>query len=61
VVIEFRKNSSILYNEQDELDRNRIIFEVSPDEGISFGFNVKEYSETKKTRAVWSEFIQSKE
>ncbi|MDD5377141.1 MAG: glucose-6-phosphate dehydrogenase [Candidatus Gracilibacteria bacterium] len=61
VVVEFRKNASILYNEQDELDRNRIIFEISPYEGISVGFNVKEYGETKKTRAVWSEFIQTKE
>lgn len=61
VVIEFRKNASILYNEQDELDRNRIIFEISPYEGISVGFNVKEYGETKNTRAVWSEFIQTTE
>lgn len=61
VVVEFRKNASILYNEQDELDRNRIIFEISPYEGISVGFNVKEYGETKKTRAVWSEFIQAEE
>lgn len=61
MVIEFRKNASILYNEQDELDQNRIIFEISPYEGISVGFNVKEYGEVKKTRAVWSEFIQTKE
>lgn len=61
VVIEFRKNESILYNELSELDRNRIVFEISPYEGISVGFNVKEYGETKKTRAVWSEFIQIEE
>jgi glucose-6-phosphate 1-dehydrogenase len=61
IVIEFRKNASILYNEADDVERNRIVFSVSPYEGISVGFNVKAYGEPKKTEPVWSEFAQTTE
>lgn len=61
IVIEFRKNASILYNEHNGLERNRIVFDVSPHEGISLGFNAKSYGETKNTQPVWSEFIQTED
>lgn len=61
IVVEFKKNTSILYSEPTDLERNRIIFEIAPDEGITVGFNVKEYGTSSKTRSVTSEFLQSKE
>lgn len=61
IVVEFKKNTSILYSEPGELERNRIIFEIAPNEGITVGFNVKEYGTSSKTRSVTSEFLQSKE
>ncbi len=41
VVIEFKKIPSILYNHQSDLETNKLIIEVQPNEGIDMQFNIK--------------------
>lgn len=58
VVVEFKKVPPVLFNEAAEAEPNRIIFEISPKEGITVGFNVKDQSLRDAVRPVKSEFFQ---
>ena len=58
VVVEFNRVPPVLFNEAALAEPNRIVFEISPKEGITVGFNVKDQSGRDVVRSVNSEFLQ---
>jgi glucose-6-phosphate 1-dehydrogenase len=58
VVVEFKRVPPVLFNEAALAEPNRIVFEISPKEGITVGFNVKDQSGRDVVRSVNSEFLQ---
>lgn len=61
VVVEFKKPPFSLYRESEGTSPNRITFEVSPREGISVGFNVRNKGDGYSVRSVKSEFVHPEE
>lgn len=59
VVVAFKEIPSVLFNEGGSAVPNRIVFEVSPKEGIVVQFNVKGRSGKDSLRHVRSEFADS--
>ncbi|MFW5704597.1 MAG: glucose-6-phosphate dehydrogenase, partial [Nanoarchaeota archaeon] len=47
VVVEFKKVPSILYNKSANLESNKLIIKIQPDEEISMEFNVKSGTQVK--------------
>jgi glucose-6-phosphate 1-dehydrogenase len=58
VVVEFKSVPPVLFNEAESAKPNRIVFEASPNEGISVEFNVRDRSGKDTIRSVRSEFLQ---
>lgn len=58
VVVEFKHVPHVLFNESENAEPNRIVFEASPREGISVEFNVRDPLVKGRVKPVRSEFLQ---
>lgn len=58
IVIEFKSIPDILFNKYWDIQRNRIVLEVDPSEGISIHFNIKENGNSKEVQRVRSQFVK---
>jgi glucose-6-phosphate 1-dehydrogenase len=56
VVIEFKKMPKILFNEKDNLEPNKLIIKVQPEESIKMQFNVKSPDWKLKINPIVAEF-----
>lgn len=56
IVIEFKEGPDILFKKFWNIERNRIILEVQPNESISINFNIKENWNSKEVQNVSSLF-----
>lgn len=58
IVIEFKNIPNILFQKYWNIERNRIILEVQPKEGINIHFNIKENGSSKEVQRVRSSFVK---
>ena len=58
IVIEFKEIPDILFNKYGHIEKNRIILEVQPNEGINIHFNIKENGNNKEVQRVRSKFVK---
>jgi len=56
VIIEFKEIPNIFYRKYGEIERNRIIIEIQPDDRISIQFNLKKKNSHNQMNSVKSEF-----
>lgn len=58
IVIEFKELPEILYSAYGEVERNRIVLEVQPKEGINIHFNIKQNGNSREVQRVKSKFVK---
>ncbi len=58
IVIEFKEIADGLFNKYWQIEKNRIILEVQPNEGINIHFNIKENGNNKEVQRVKSKFVK---
>lgn len=56
IVVEFKEVPKELFAEYGNIEKNRIILDLQPPEGIDIHFNVKVGGDSKKVREVHSRF-----
>ncbi|MDD2871318.1 MAG: glucose-6-phosphate dehydrogenase [Candidatus Gracilibacteria bacterium] len=64
IVIEFKEVPDILFKKFGNIEKNRIILEIQPNEGIDIHFNIKENGNSQEVERVKSKFekeLESKE
>ena len=64
IVVEFKDSPNILFKNLGVVQKNRIVFEVAPDESIQIHFNIKQNWNSKEVEKVVSKFtkeVESKE
>ncbi|MEI6426168.1 MAG: glucose-6-phosphate dehydrogenase [Candidatus Absconditabacteria bacterium] len=61
IVVEFKEIPNILFKNMGTVEKNRIIFEVQPNESIDIHFNIKQNGNSKEVESVTSQFIKEVE
>ncbi len=61
IVVEFKEIPNILFKNIWPVERNRIIFEVQPNESIDIHFNIKQNGNSKEVERVASKFLKETE
>ena len=61
IVVEFKETPNMLFNAFGVVEKNRIVFEVHPNESINIHFNIKQNGNSKEVEQVVSTFLKEEE